>query len=159
LFWLIATWQAEAVPQGAQPVPEVFLRRVSILYDIKEFSPSSPLSTSEIKGLGKNNDTRRRVTEVRDQLGSSARVDRSSRATTSHTLSETLSGTSDTDSSGVGSESRDDSKELHFERYLVVNTEKKSDELNVDKHGLQSLIWSRSVGHGLFRIAWKRKIS
>jgi hypothetical protein len=76
---------------------------------------SSTLSATEVKSLGEDNDTRGRVTKVRDQLGSGAGVDGSSRATTSNTLGETLRSAGDGDSSSLGSESCEDGSELHIE--------------------------------------------
>jgi hypothetical protein len=52
---------------------------------------SGALSSGEVKGLGQDNDARRGVGQVADQLGGGGRVDGGSRATTSNTLSETLS--------------------------------------------------------------------
>ena len=76
---------------------------------------SSTLSVAEVESLGEDNDTRGRVTKVRDQLGGGAGVDGSSRATTSNTLGETLRSAGDGDSSSLGSESCENGSELHIE--------------------------------------------
>lgn len=73
----------------------------------------SSLSTGEVEGLGENNDTRGRVTQVRDQLGCGAGVDRGGRATTSDALGETLCGAGDTDGGSSHSECCKDSGDLH----------------------------------------------
>ena len=73
----------------------------------------SALSTGEVEGLGEDNDARGRVTQVRDQLGCGAGVDRGGRATTSDALGETLCGAGDTDGSGSHSECCKDSSDLH----------------------------------------------
>ena len=78
---------------------------------------SGTLSVAEVESLGEDNDTRGRVTKVRDQLGSGAGVDGSSRATTSNALGETLRGAGDGDSSSLGSESCEDGSELHIEAW------------------------------------------
>jgi hypothetical protein len=76
---------------------------------------SGTLSVAEVESLGEDNDTRGRVTKVRDQLGSGAGVDGSSRATTSNTLGETLRSAGNGDSSSLGSESCKNGSELHIE--------------------------------------------
>jgi hypothetical protein len=60
----------------------------------------SSLSSGEVKGLGQDNDARRGVGQVANQLGRGGRVDRGSRATTSDALSKTLSRSLD----GIGTE-------------------------------------------------------
>ena len=49
------------------------------------------LSSGEVEGLGQDNDTGRGVSKVADELSGGGRVDGSSRATSSNTLSESLS--------------------------------------------------------------------
>jgi hypothetical protein len=73
----------------------------------------SSLSAGEVESLGENNHARGRVTQVRDQLGCGAGVDRGGRATTSDALGETLCGAGDTDGSGSHSECCKDSCDLH----------------------------------------------
>lgn len=76
-------------------------------------SGGSSLSAGEVEGLGQDDHTGRRVTQVRDQLGCGAGVDRCGRATASDALGETLCCARDTDGSGSHCECCKDGCDLH----------------------------------------------
>lgn len=71
------------------------------------------LTASEVESLGQDDNTRRRVTKVRDQLGIGVGEDRGGRATTSDALGETFCGTGDTGGSGPHCECCKDGCDLH----------------------------------------------
>lgn len=77
----------------------------------------SSLGAGEVESLGENDDAWGRVTQVRDQLGCGAGVDRGGRATTSDALGETLCGAGDTDGGSSHSECCKDSSDLHVESW------------------------------------------
>jgi hypothetical protein len=101
-FWLIATWHAEAVPQGAQPVP-VVVPSVPVKSNlVNSQHPRTMMVYSQNTRLGQYNHTSLTVPKVGHKLGSSTGVDSRCTPTTSDALGETLRSARDTDGAGAG---------------------------------------------------------
>lgn len=123
----MASWQFEAVPQGAQPVPVVVpsLPLKSNLTD-SQSAALVPINRCYSR-FGQHDHARLTILQVRYKLADRAGIHRSCAATTGDALCKSLCGSRDADSRGQGSDAydrRDESRELHDRAYHLANTDK-----------------------------------
>jgi hypothetical protein len=101
LFWLIANWHAEAVPQGAQPVA-VVVPSVPVKSNLVNSQYSLPQEyTYECIRFGQHDHTSLTVPKIRHKFGSCTGIDGRCTPATSDALGETLRSTGDTDGAGA----------------------------------------------------------